>query len=165
MQLKFVYTNPDGSVGIVGSGHLEALQLQFGAQFSLDDLRALIAKRSIPAGATFTEMPPGWEPPADREFRNAWRGRPTAESVAHVEEPTIHVDMPHARQIWRDKLRRKRIAKLTALDAEYMRADEASDQQEKRRIAAKKQALRDLPADPDIEAAKTPEALKAVWKL
>lgn len=30
-------------------------------------------------------------------------------------------------------------------------------------IAAKKQALRDVTADPAIEAALTPEALKAAW--
>lgn len=162
MQLKFIYTNPDGTVGVVGSAHLEDLQKQFGPEFSIDDLREMIAERSIPAGATFVEMPQGWEPPTDREFRNAWRGKPTAESVAHAEEPRLQVDMPHARQILRDKLRRKRIAKFVELDAEYMRADEAGDQQEKKRIAARKQALRDAPANPAIESAKTPEELKAV---
>lgn len=162
MQLKFIYTNPDGTVGVVGSAHLEALQKQFGPKFSIDDLRSMIAKRSIPPGATFEEMPQGWEPPTDREFRNAWRGKPTAESVTHSQERKIHVDMPHARQLLREKLRRKRIAKFAALDAEYMRADEVGDQQLKREIAARKQALRDVTADPRIDAAQTPEELKAL---
>jgi hypothetical protein len=162
MQLKFIYTNPDGTVGIVGSGRLEDLQRQFGPEFSLDDLRALIARKSIPAGATFEEMPIGWEPPTDREFRNAWRGRATAESVGHDDEPKLHIDLPHARQLLRTQIRRKRIAKLAALDAEYMRADEASDQQQKRQVAARKQVLRDAPADPRIEAAKTPSDLKTI---
>jgi hypothetical protein len=162
MQLKFIYTNPDGTVGIVGSAHLEDLQRQFGPEFSLDDLRAMIAKRSIPSGATYVEMPMGWEPPVDREFRNAWRGKQTAQSVAHADEPRLHVDMPHARELLRDKLRRKRIAKLAALDVEYMAADESGDQQRKRAVAARKQALRDAPSNPAIEAAQTPGELKAV---
>ena len=53
--------------------------------------------------------------------------------------------------------------KLAALDVEYQHADERGDVAEKARIAAKKQALRDVTADPAIEAAQTPEALKAVW--
>jgi hypothetical protein len=48
------------------------------------------------------------------------------------------------------------------LDTAYMRADEVGDQQEKRRIATQKQALRDVTADPRIDAAATPEELKAV---
>lgn len=162
MQLKFIYTNPDGTVGVVGSAHLEDLQRQFGPAFDLDALRAMIAERSIPAGATFEEMPTGWEPPTDREFRNAWRGRPTTESVVHGQEAKIHVDMPHARQILREKIRRKRIAKLAALDAAYLRADEDGDQLAKRDLARQKQAFRDAPADPAIEAARDPDALKAV---
>lgn len=165
MQLKFIYTNPDGTVGIVGSGRLEDLQRQFGPDFSLDDLRELIARKSIPPGATFEEMPIGWEPPSDREFRNAWRGNPTPESSEHTQEPKIHVDMPHARNILRDKFRRKRIQKLAELDVEYMRADESGDQQKKTEISERKQFLRDITGLPEIEAAKTPEELKSIRPL
>lgn len=90
--------------------------------------------------------------PTDRYFRGAWRnsGR------------KVTVDMPTAREIHRTKLRRMRAPLLAELDTEYMRADEAGDNAEKKRIATRKQALRDVTADPAIEKAKTPDALKAV---
>lgn len=91
--------------------------------------------------------------PADYTFRLAWR-----DTVKSIE-----VHMPTARDIWRDKMREARAGKLAALDAEYMRADEAGDVQGKKSIAAKKQVLRDVTSDPAIESAQTPEALKAVW--
>lgn len=90
---------------------------------------------------------------ADRTFRDAWKdgggGRPG-------------VDMPKAREIQRGRLREARAPLLEALDAEYLRADEAGDQQRKKQVAARKQALRDVTADPRIEAARSPEDLNAV---
>lgn len=77
----------------------------------------------------------------------------------------VSIDMPKARDIWRDRIREARAPLLTALDVEYQRADEQGDATAKRSIAARKQVLRDAPAHPDIEAAATPEALKAVWPL
>jgi hypothetical protein len=41
-----------------------------------------------------------------------------------------------------------------------MRATEAKDESKMEYVAALKQILRDLPADPRIEAAKTPEELE-----
>lgn len=90
--------------------------------------------------------------PADRAFRNAWvdSGK------------TIAVDMPKARDIQRDRLRTERKPLLDALDVDYQRADEADNGAAKAAIIAKKQALRDVTADPAIEAATTPDALMAV---
>lgn len=89
----------------------------------------------------------------DRYFREAWkdggRGKPD-------------VDMPKAREIHRRKLRRMRIPLMDALDVEYLQADERGEQQKKRDIGTKKQQLRDVTADPRIDAAQTPEELKAV---
>lgn len=87
----------------------------------------------------------------ERAFRGAWvhNGR------------TLAVDMPKARDIHRAHLRVMRRPVLEQLDADYLRADERGDITEKQRIAAKKQALRDVTADPAIEAARTPEELKA----
>jgi hypothetical protein len=91
--------------------------------------------------------------PADRYFRNAWTDGGAA----------IAVDMPKARDIHRDRMRQARQPRLAALDIEYQRADERGDAAAKADIAARKQALRDVTADPAIEAAKTPEDLHAVW--
>jgi hypothetical protein len=85
--------------------------------------------------------------PNDRTFRGAWRH-------------DLGIDMDKARDIHRDKLRRLREPVLAALDIELSRAfNDAAKQSE---IEAKRQALRDVTADPAIDAAKTPEELKTV---
>ena len=93
----------------------------------------------------------GSDLPADRTFRGAWRS----------DGKSLKIDMPAAREIWKDRIRSARAPKLQDLDVEFMRAVEAGT--ETKTIAAKKQALRDLTKDPGIEAATTPEELKAVW--
>ena len=70
--------------------------------------------------------------------------------------------MEKCREIKRNELRSLRTPKLEALDIEYQRADERGDAIAKQEIAKRKQALRDVPADPRIDAALTPEELKAV---
>ena len=111
----------------------------------------IIAKRAAgsPQVLSWREIDPK-DLPQDRTFRNAWK-------------PDLTVDMAKARDIWRDKMRRARAPKLAELDIEYQRADEAADVVRKRDVARRKQALRDVTKDPRIEAASTPEALKAVW--
>lgn len=100
-----------------------------------------------------TEIIDFWQPILrDHTFRNAWRKTPG----------TVTHDMPKCRDIWRSKLRELRRPKMEALDVAYMQADERGDTVEKARIAAEKQKLRDVTADPWIEAAQTPEQLKAV---
>jgi len=89
----------------------------------------------------------------DRTFRDACKDT----------SGVLEVSMPIARDIHREDLRCVRKPLLAALDVEYMRADERGDALEKSRIAALKQALRDVTADPRIETAQTPEALKLVW--
>lgn len=87
--------------------------------------------------------------PTDRTFRNAWKA-------------DLSVDMGKARDIYRDRLRWLRKPFLEALDIEYQRADETKDEARKAEIVAKKNILRDVTNDPAIEAAATPEELKAV---
>jgi len=89
----------------------------------------------------------------DRTFRDAWTTQ--GDKIEH--------NMAKARNIHRENMRRARAGKLDALDAEYMMADEAGDQQKKREVAVKKQALRDVTALPEIETAQTVEELKAIW--
>jgi len=74
----------------------------------------------------------------------------------------ITVDMTKAREIKRDQLRAERKPLLEQLDVEFMRAQEAGDTQKQALIANKKQSLRDVTADPAIDAATTPDELKAV---
>lgn len=99
-----------------------------------------------------TYSPADYQIPSDRVFRSAW--------TANAEQGVIEVDMVRARDIWRDKIRAARIPEFARLDAEFMKALETSA--DTSAIIAAKQALRDAPADPAIEAASTPTALKFV---
>jgi hypothetical protein len=89
--------------------------------------------------------------PADRTFREAW-DTPTG--------AVIGVNMDKAKDIWRDKIRSVRPDEFEKLDAEFMKALETNNDTSS--IVAQKQALRDAPQHPDIDAATTPEELKLV---
>lgn len=124
-----------------------------------ENIEAEIAKAAAGPNGEVRFVPLSWrfatmdEVPKDRTFRNALKD----------ESGKLKHHMPTARNIWRDKMRQARANRLSALDTEYMRADEIGNAQSKKDIAAKKQALRDVTTLPEIEAAKTPEELKAVW--
>jgi len=73
----------------------------------------------------------------------------------------INVNMTKARDIHRDNVRQARNPKLTEKDVEFQRALETGA--DTAAIVAAKQALRDAPASAAIEAATTPDELKASW--
>ena len=70
-------------------------------------------------------------------------------------------DMAKAREIHKTKIREAREPLLAALDIEFQKAQETSASTTD--IVAKKQALRDAPADSGIAAASDEAALKAQW--
>ena len=72
------------------------------------------------------------------------------------------VDMAKAREIHKDKIRAARAEKFKELDVEFTKALEAGTSTID--IAAKRQALRDAPADSGIDSAADTDALKAQWK-
>ena len=72
------------------------------------------------------------------------------------------IDMAKARELHKDKIRLARKPLLEALDVEFQKALETGASTTD--IVAKKQALRDAPADSGIAAASDAEALKAQWK-
>ena len=72
------------------------------------------------------------------------------------------VDMAKAREIHKNKIREARAPKLAELDVEFQKALEAGASTTD--IVAKKQALRDAPADSGITSAADTDALKAQWK-
>ena len=90
--------------------------------------------------------------PQDRTFRGAWQ----------FNGDVVEVDMAAARDIHRDNLRAERAPLLDALDAYWFRAAETNDATSQANIAAQKQALRDVTNDARIEAATTPDELKAL---
>ena len=72
------------------------------------------------------------------------------------------VDMAKAREIHKTNIRAARTPKLAGLDVEFQKALETGASTTD--IVAKKQALRDAPADSAITSAKDTDALKAQWK-
>ena len=72
------------------------------------------------------------------------------------------VDMAKAREIHKSKIRAAREPKLAELDIEFQKALETGASTTD--IVAKKQALRDAPADSGITSARDTDALKAQWK-
>lgn len=89
---------------------------------------------------------------ADRTFRNALK----------IVEGRLQYDMSKCREIQRDRLRQMRAPKFAKLDCKFFKALEQCDVPGQARIATQKQALRDVTADPRLDSAETPEALKAV---
>jgi hypothetical protein len=73
----------------------------------------------------------------------------------------ITINITKARDIHRDKMRLVRSPILANLDIQFQRALESNA--DTSAIVAKKQALRDVTADPAIEAVQTIEELKAIW--
>ena len=73
----------------------------------------------------------------------------------------IKTDMTKAKAIHKDKIRVARQPKFLELDIEFTEALEAGTSTTD--IAAKRQALRDAPADSAIDAATNETELKAQW--
>ncbi len=72
------------------------------------------------------------------------------------------IDMAKAKAIHKTNIRNARTPKLAELDIEFQKALETGASTTD--IVAKKQALRDAPADSAIDAATTTDELKAQWK-
>ncbi len=70
--------------------------------------------------------------------------------------------MTKAKELHKDKIRLAREEKFKELDVQFQQAIETSSSTTD--IVAKKQALRDAPADSGITNATTTDELKAQWK-
>ena len=117
------------------------------------DWFARIIAKDIPPDATEVTILPLEARPGDSLFWPAF----------FVMGGAVRVNMAKARNVWRDRLRAARGPAFALLDIAYQRADEIGDEEEKRRIVARKQALRDAPADPRIDAAASLVELQEVW--
>jgi len=72
------------------------------------------------------------------------------------------VNMPKARDLHMNKIRKMRNKELTALDIPFMKALEDGDTDSQATIKTKKQELRDIPQTFDLTT-DTPEELKQKW--
>ena len=91
--------------------------------------------------------------PDDHVFRNAWEAN-------FDKYDGVFVDMDKALLIAQDMIREERAVAFEKLDIEYQRATETEDKDQMAEVVAMKQVLRDLPASPAIQEAKTPEELE-----
>jgi hypothetical protein len=73
----------------------------------------------------------------------------------------ITVNVDKAKEIWKDKLREARKPVLEKLDIEYIRALEQN--QDISDIVNKKQELRDLTSNTQLNSAQTVEEIKSFW--
>lgn len=140
----YLIKRADGGVSIMSTVADDTDPAGEVAKWSPEDREAVLSIHPIAA----KDIPP------DRSFRNAWSHQ--------AGSARVHVNMPKARDIHRDALRRQRKPLLDALDVAYMRADEAGNTALKAQLVAEKQELRDVTQDPRIDAATTPGELKAV---
>jgi hypothetical protein len=86
----------------------------------------------------------------DREFINAW----TIDAT---------IDLERAKEVWRNKMRPVRDARLKQLDLEWMRAMEQQDYQAAAKVVVKKVELRDITKRDELKYAKTLDQVKAFW--
>ena len=142
---KIIYTNSDGTVSIV-QPILTEINPNTGKPFTIEE----IAEKDIEKGISY-EIVDDSAIPTDRSFRDAWKQN----------DKTIETDIDKAREIHKTNIREARTSKLQELDIEFQKAQETSADTSD--IVAKKQALRDAPADAGISTAITETDLKAQW--
>jgi len=107
-----------------------------------------VISKDVPSGAIHAVVD---SVPEDRTFREAWK----------FSETGVQIDIPVAKEIWKNKWREARKKKFASLDVAFMRALEAGDTDAQADIAEQKEALRDVTLTP-ING-NTPEEIKAVW--
>ena len=148
MNNRIVHLDDDGRLCITAavpemfdpeSGQRKQLEAQ-GIHLSNDsEVMHFIISRIVPPGRNYRVVHED-ELPRFRDFRDAW---------IH-DGKTITHDMAKANNIKRDMFRALRKPLLEALDVAYLEADEKNDHEEKKSVAARKQALRDITKFQDL---------------
>ncbi len=103
------------------------------------------AMKDIPKGAEYKIVEEHEIGGLDRTFRNAWTY-------------DMKIDIPKAKEIWKEKLRRDREPLLKQLDVDYMRALESGDLTDT--IIVEKNRLRDITER--VDSAKTIKSIKEI---
>ena len=149
---RIIYTNSDGTVSIL-QPILTEINPNTGKPFTILE----IAEKDVPVGISTYSIVEDSVIPTDRSFRDSWVGNGVGVSTA-----TIVEDLTKAKEIHKTNIRNARTPKLAELDVEFQKALETGASTTD--IVAKKQALRDAPADSGIASASDEAALKAQWK-
>lgn len=132
---KIAYQRPDGGTSIVIPSPKSDLEKVLGP-LTDQEYEAHVRERSIPDDAiNVVDIDDSALPPS-REFRNAW----TLSGAAISEDLQKSIDIKLA------QVRVERNARLTATDADYMKALEAGDTETLDALKIERQALRDATA-------------------
>ena len=136
--VRFVYTDDDGMLIIVCPADK--------TDKTLDEIKA----SNCPTTNTIYTVQPS-DCPTDRSFRDAWS----------YDGSNFGINITKAKEIHKQNIRLAREKKLAELDVEFQRALETSS--DTTAIVAKKQVLRDYPAQAGISTAVTDTDLKNNW--
>lgn len=179
-----IFPRSDGGICLITAFHSDAVLPEDA------DALAFVMRRArldVPRGRPFRLVQAAVIP--DRTFREAWVADFSApdgvggengrqdwdETVGMIfpwpKEPRLaasalgacEIHMPRARLCHKQRMRARRSELWPSIDAARGIALDSKDAAALDAIALRAQALRDVTAHPDIEAAKTPEELKAVW--
>ena len=136
---NIIFTRPDGGVTVRSPSPRRLAEFE-------DEVEgmAAIQARNLPAGATDVVQVDEADIPTDRTFRNAWKHSGGVFSV----------DMSSARDIQATRVEIAKREKARDLIERDMMGED---------ITADKAALQGISVASQIAAAKTPNALKAVW--
>ena len=141
---KYAIARTDGGVSIMETVG-KATPEECIAKWPTEDQDAVVSVTPIDNNAI----------PSVRTFRDAWK----------VNGKSVDHDMAKARDIQMARIRHERDMVLVAKDTEAIIAIGRGDQAAAARVETEKQKLRDLPqaVQADVDAARTPDELKAVW--
>ena len=128
---KIIYTRPDGGLDVVHP----VVNTHPVREDITEDEALQRAWDRLPAYAIDPIIVEESAIPTDRSLRNAWK---------HIGNGVVKQDLIKARELTKERLRRERAPLLAQLDIDYMRADELNDTAEKRKLATKKQQLRNV---------------------
>jgi hypothetical protein len=151
-----IWERPDGLMGhtvVVGGlcPHLEAECIVQMAARDPNDLHYGWRKIAV---IDRSEMPDGGVPHHPHaKWKAAWK----------FDGDKVAVDMPTAREVHRNRLRQARAPRFVEADNAVKIADDSRNSKARAAAGAYRQALRDVTADPAIEAAATVEELDRVW--
>jgi len=155
--MKFIRKNEEDTVSITSAAPKYNIERLLGRELTDIEYEDFVLERHGFTRNDVKIMPSDWVPPSDRTYRGAW-------DIENSKEG-IKVDMPKAREIQKNELRKLRAPLLAKLDIEYQMADEVGDTAKKASIAQQKKALRDVTDDISISNASTVDELKKAVPL
>ena len=129
-------------------GNLVLLLLCAASELTVEQIQA----KDVPDGKTSYIVDTSVVQSLDGDWRDAW---------TYDSSSGFGIDMTKAKNLHRDNIRVRREELMPALDIEFMKAQESGADTSS--IVAKKNALRDAPANSAIDSCTTTDELQSQW--